>query len=127
MFQSITIAGNLGKDPEMRFTDSGQAVCAFSVATSRKYTSGSGEKVEETIWFRVSAWGKQAEICNQYLKKGSKVLIVGRLTADKSTGGPRVYESNGTHRASFEITSQEVRFLSPAAEKAEPEEEEIPF
>ncbi len=113
MYHTIIIVGNLGKDPEMRYTPSGQAVTSFSVATSRKYTTGGGEQVEETIWFRVSAWGKSAEVCNQYLKKGSKVLIEGRLTPDKSTGGPRVYEKqDGTTAASFEVNASVVKFLS---------------
>src|SRR6185369_14782291 len=75
MFHTIIIVGNVGKDPEMRYTPSGQAVTSFSVATNRQYTTGSGEQVKETIWFRVTTWGKQAEVCNQYVKKGSKVLV----------------------------------------------------
>jgi single-strand DNA-binding protein len=113
MFHTIIIVGNLGKDPEMRYTPSGQAVTSFSVATSRKYTSSNGEQVNETIWFRVSAWGKQAEVCNQYLKKGSKVLVEGRLTSDKNTGGPRIWQKqDGSSGASFEVTAGTVRFLS---------------
>src|SRR5512146_400034 len=104
MYHTIIIVGNLGKDPEMRYTPSGQAVTSFSVATSRKYTNASGEQVTDTAWFRVSAWGKQAEVCNQYLKKGSKVLVEGMLTADKSTGGPRIWQKgDGTSGASFEV------------------------
>ena len=80
----VMIIGRLGKDPEMRYTPSGQAVTSFSVATNRQYTTGNGEQVKETIWFRVSTWGKTAEVCNQYVKKGSKVLIEGRLTPDKN-------------------------------------------
>src|ERR1700690_3963596 len=75
MFHTIIIVGNLGKDPEMRYTPSGQAVTSFSVASNRSWTDSNGQKQTEVIWFRISAWGKQAEICNQYLKKGSKVLI----------------------------------------------------
>jgi single-strand DNA-binding protein len=113
MYQSLTIAGNVGKDPEMRYTPSGQAVTSFSVATNRQYTASSGEQVKETIWFRVSAWGKTAEICNQYVKKGMKVLVEGRLTADKNTGGPRIWSrQDGTAGASFEVTANTVRFLS---------------
>ena len=96
----------------MRYTPSGQAVTSFSVATNRSYTTGSGEQVKETIWFRVSTWGKLAEACNQYVKKGSKVLIEGRLTPDKETGGPRVWEKNGKASASFEVNAETVRFLS---------------
>ncbi len=117
MYHTIIIVGNLGRDPEMRYTPSGQAVTSFSVATNRKYTSSNGEAVNETIWFRVSAWGKQAEICNQYLKKGSKVLVEGRLTPDKNTGGPRIWnKQDGTAAASFEVTAQTVRFLTTRGE-----------
>lgn len=117
MFQTIILAGNLGRDPEMRYTPSGQAVTSFSVATNRQYTNNNGETVKETIWFRISAWGKQAETCNQYLKKGSKVLVEGRLTADATTGGPRIWTGqDGSPRASFEVSSQTVRFLSSRGE-----------
>jgi single-strand DNA-binding protein len=121
MFQTIIIAGNVGRDPEMRYTPSGQAVTSFSVATNRQYTNNNGETVKETIWFRISAWGKTGEICNQYLKKGSKVLVEGRLTADPATGGPRVWTAqDGSTRASFEVYAQTVRFLSSRSEAAEP-------
>ncbi len=91
MYHTIIIVGNVGRDAEMRYTPSGAAVASFSVATNRQYTASSGEKIKETVWFRVSAWGKQAEVCNQYVKKGMKVLVEGRLTADPATGGPRVW------------------------------------
>jgi len=142
MYQTIIIVGNVGRDPEMRYTPSGQAVTSFSVATNRQYTSNNGETVKETIWFRVSAWGKQAETCNTYLKKGSKVLVEGRLTADPATGGPRIWTGqDGSTRASFEISAGTVRFLSsrsdsegpgagsaPADESGAPADtEDIPF
>jgi single-strand DNA-binding protein len=121
MYQTIIIVGNVGRDPEMRYTPGGQAVTSFSVATNRQYTNNNGETVKETIWFRVSAWGKTGEVCNQYLKKGSKVLVEGRLTADPATGGPRVWTSqDGSTRASFEVSAQTVRFLSSRNEAAEP-------
>jgi single-strand DNA-binding protein len=117
MYQTIIIVGNVGRDPEMRYTPSGQAVTSFSVATNRQYTNNNAETVKETIWFRVSAWGKTGETCNQYLKKGSKVLVEGRLTADPATGGPRIWQAqDGTSRASFEVSAQTVRFLSSRAE-----------
>jgi single-strand DNA-binding protein len=117
MFQTIILAGNLGRDPEMRYTPSGQAVTSFSVATNRQYTNNNGETVKETIWFRISVWGKMAEVCNQYLKKGSKVLVEGRLTADAATGGPRIWNGqDGSPRASFEVSAQTVRFLSSRGE-----------
>lgn len=113
MYHTMIIVGNVGKDPEMRYTPSGQAVCSFSVATNRQYTAGNGEQVKETIWFRVSTWGKAAEACNQYVKKGSKVLVEGRLTPDKNTGGPRIWNIEaGDPKASFEVTASTVRFLS---------------
>lgn len=117
MYHTIILVGNLGRDPEMRYTPSGQAVTNFSVASNRQYTASNGEQVKETIWFRVSAWGRQAEICNQYLRKGSKVLVEGRLTPDPATGGPRTWErQDGTTTASFEVTAGTVRFLSTREE-----------
>lgn len=119
MYQHITIVGRLGRDPEMRYTPNGQAVTSFSVATDRQYTDGNGQRVKETTWFRVSVWGKQAETTNQYLKKGSMVLVDGRLTADPKTGGPRIWKKqDGTEGASFEINASSVRFLSTRSETA---------
>jgi single-strand DNA-binding protein len=113
MYQTLILVGNLGKDPEMRYTPSGKPVTSFSVATSHQYTNNNGETVKETVWFRVTTWGKQAEVCNQYLKKGSKVLVEGRLTSDAATGGPRVWTGqDGAPRASFEVNANTVRFLS---------------
>lgn len=120
IYQKIIIVGNLGKDPEMRYAQSGDAVTSFSVATSRKYTNKNGEKVEETTWFRVSVWGKQAESCNQYLKKGKSVLVEGRLIADPATGSPKIWTRNdGTSGSSFEISAESVRFLGGADKPAE--------
>ena len=117
MYHTIIIVGNLGRDPEMRYTPNGQAVTSFSVASSRQYTNQGGQKVKETIWFRVSAWGKQAETCNNFLHKGSKVLVEGRLTADPNTGGPRIWNrQDGTPGTSFEISAATVRFLSSRGE-----------
>lgn len=138
MYHTIIVVGNLGGDPEMRYTPSGQAVTNFSVATNRQYTASNGESVKETTWFRVSAWGRQAETCNQFLRKGQKVLVEGRLTADSATGGPRIWtRQDGTPAASYEITAQTVRFLSSRGEdedysasgsyKQAGEEEDIPF
>ncbi|MEW6715964.1 MAG: single-stranded DNA-binding protein [Chloroflexota bacterium] len=138
MYHRIIIVGNLGRDPEMRYTPSGQAVTNFSVAANRRYTASSGETVDETIWFRISAWGRQAEICNQYLRRGSRVLVEGRLVPDLQTGGPRTFtRQDGTAGASFEVNAQVIRFLSTRAEDeaaaegvvAGPTEEEgeIPF
>src|SRR4030065_1398462 len=109
-YHTIILVGNLGRDPEMRYTPSGQAVTNFSVAVNDNYTNSSGEKVDRTIWVRVSTWGRQAETCNQYLKKGRKVLVEGRLQADPATGGPGVYtRQDGSMGSSFEISAQTVR------------------
>jgi single-strand DNA-binding protein len=117
-YHTIILVGNLGRDPEMRYTPSGQAVTNFSVAVNDNYTNSSGEKVERTIWVRVSTWGKQAENCNQYLKKGRKVLVEGRLVPDPSTGGPRVWtRQDGSPSASFEVNASTVRFLSSRGEE----------
>jgi single-strand DNA-binding protein len=117
MYHTIIIVGNLGRDPEMRYTPSGQAVTNFNVATNRQYTDSNGQQVKETIWFRVSTWGKQAETCNQYLKKGNKVLVEGRLVPDQATGGPRVWtRQDGTVTASFEVSANTVRFLTSRGE-----------
>lgn len=144
-YQKIIVVGNLGRDPEMRYTPGGQAVTNFSVATNRQYTSSNGEKVKETVWFRVSAWGRQAETVNQFLKTGSQVLVEGRMTPDKTTGGPRIWQrQDGSSASSFEITADRVVFLSGRGDNAsgggqdayqaapaEPEgmaaEDEIPF
>lgn len=75
----VMIIGNLGRDPEMRYTPSGKPVTSFSVATSRTWVTTDGERREATEWFNVVAWRDLAEICNQYLQKGSKVYIEGRL------------------------------------------------
>ena len=130
MFHTIIVVGNLGRDPEMRYTPAGQAVTSFSVASTRKYTKADGTKVSETAWFRISVWGKQAETCNQFLSKGSKVLVEGSLIVDPETGGPKLYnkkDGNG-QGASFEINGSTVRFLSSKADGGSAEsEEEIPF
>lgn len=116
-YHTIILVGNLGRDPEMRYTPSGQAVTNFSVAVNDNFTSSNGDKVERTIWVRISTWGKQAENCNQFLKKGRKVLVEGRLVTDPNTGGPRIWNrQDGTPSASFEVSAQTVRFLSTRGE-----------
>ncbi len=98
----VQIIGNLGRDPEMRYTPQGTAVTSFPVAVNRKWSGG-----EETIWFRVSAWDRLAEICNQYLSKGRQVYIEGRLRP------PDVYtDRNGVTRANLEITATDMVMLS---------------
>ena len=112
MYHTIIFIGNLGKDPEMRYAPDGKAVASFSVAVS----DGFGDK-KTTVWFRVSAWGKLAETTNQYLHKGSKVLVEGRLTADPATGSPRIFtRQDGTTGTSYEVSASTVRFLDPKGE-----------
>ena len=111
MYHKLTIVGNLGKDPEMKYTTDGKAVTTFSVAASNRK--------DETVWFRVSTWEKLAETCNQYLHKGSKVLVEGVLKAG-AQGNPRTYErKDGGWSASFEVVASSVRFLSGKDEPAD--------
>ena len=133
MFQTLILIGNLGKEPEMRYTNTGQPVTTLSVATNRRYNSANGQPINETTWFRVSVWGKQAESCNQYLHKGSRVVVEGRLTPDPETGGPHIWENNGKIGASFEVNASTVRFLSNREDHEESEptvpagDSDIPF
>jgi single-strand DNA-binding protein len=116
-YHTIIIVGNLGRDPEMRYTPSGQAVTNLSVAVDESYTNNNGERIKKTAWFKVATWGKQAETCNQYLKKGKKVLVEGRLVADEK-GNPRAFLRNdGTPGATFEINASTVRFLSSRSDE----------
>lgn len=111
MYQKLVLVGNLGRDPEMRYTPQGTPVTSFPVATTRKFTTADGTQKEETLWFRISVWGKQAETVQQYLAKGRQVLVEGALVGDEN-GGPRVWTGNdGKPRASFEVRAQTVRFL----------------
>ena len=106
----IIVIGNLGRDPEMRYTPNGQSVTSFSIASNRKYTTAAGEQREETEWFNVSAWGRHAELCNQYLTKGQQVYVEGRLHS-------RTYETrDGQTRFVNEINLTDVQFLSRGAE-----------
>lgn len=122
----------------------GTGVTSFSVATDRRWTDkATGQPVQETTWFRVTVWGRQAETANQYLTKGSMILVEGHLRPDPQTGGPRIWTGqDGTMRASFELTADNFRFLSSRGEsggtaytedefagggKPAQEEDEIPF
>ena len=112
-FHTIVIAGRLGRDPEMRYSPAGQAVTNFNLAANRQFTDSNSQVVKETTWFEISVWGKTAENCNQYLHKGSMVLVEGRLVCDPETGGPRLYSrKDGTPGTAFEVSASTVRFLS---------------
>jgi single-strand DNA-binding protein len=119
MYQHLTIIGNLGRDPEMRYTPSGTPVTQLNVATNRVYKDANGQQIKETTWFRVSVFGKMAENCAQYLQKGRMVLVEGRLTPDKQTGSPRIWDrQDGTKGASFEVFATNVKFM-PSGQRAE--------
>ena len=139
MYQSITMIGNLGNAPEMRYTPSGVAVASFSLAVNKEWTTDAG-KQSKTVWFRVTTWRKQAEIVSQYLNKGSKVMVVGEIEEARA-----FTDRDGNNRASLEVTAQTVKFLSGrgempggaeagspghanhAAESPELRDEDIPF
>jgi single-strand DNA-binding protein len=111
-YQKVIIVGNLGRDPEMRYTSDGTPVTTLNIATNRKWNNGDGTKGEETVWFRVSVWRRQAEIAAQYLSKGRQVMIEGRMTPDRATGGPRTFQAqDGSWRASYEMTADKIIFL----------------
>lgn len=117
MYHKVVIVGNLGGDPEMRYTPDGTPVTNFSVATNRRWNRPDGTQDEETIWFRVTAWRQLAEVCNQYLSKGRQVLVEGRLNSDRETGGPRVWtRSDGTPGSSYEVRALTVKFLGGRGE-----------
>ncbi|HLQ31287.1 MAG TPA: single-stranded DNA-binding protein [Chloroflexota bacterium] len=104
------IIGNLGRDPEMRYTPQGTAVTSFSVAVSRSFNSRDGEQQEETDWFRVTAWDKLAEICNQYLTKGQRVYVEGRVSM-------RMWDGNdGQKHGSLELRATDMMMLSAKGE-----------
>ena len=112
MYQRTIVVGHLGRDPEMRYTQEGTPVTSFSVATTRRWQDREGSQREETTWFRVSTWGKQAEICNQYLSKGRLVLVEGTISASAWKG------RDGEPRASLELRADRVVFLGQRGEAA---------
>ena len=129
----ITVIGNLGNEPEMRFTPSGRPVTSFRVATNWRYTTPEGERKEETEWFSVVAWGRLAEQCNQFLTKGRLVYVEGRLRLRTWDG------QDGQRRSRNEIVADRVKFLDRQAaiiaaenktgesETGEIEPDDIPF
>lgn len=134
MYSKTVVVGHLGRDPELRYTPAGTPVCSFSVATNRRWTDQSGQLQEKTTWFRVTAWNKLAELCNQYLSKGRLVLVEGDIEASAWSS------QEGEPRASLELTARNVRFLGgrdmvapvpgDMGSDVEPpsiDEEEIPF
>lgn len=109
--QTIVI-GNVGRDPELRYLQSGVAVCDFSVAVSESWTdSNTNERREKTTWYRVAAWGRLGEICNQYIQKGRQVMVVGTVEARAYT------DKSGQPAASLELRARDVRFLGTRADR----------
>jgi single-strand DNA-binding protein len=113
----VMLIGNVGTDPEMRFTPSGNPVTSFRVATSRVYTTSEGERRQETEWFTVVAWKKQAESCNQFLTKGQRVYIEGSLRTRSWEG------RDGQKRVTVEVIANRVLFLDRQAVAPLPGEE----
>ena len=113
----VLLIGNLTRDPELRYIPSGQAVTTFTIAVNRNYMANTGEKKEEVSFIRVVVWAKRAEVCHEYLKKGSPVFVEGRLQS-RSWDAP-----DGTKRSTIEVVAQNVQFLSRGSGKqAEPQE-----
>ena len=111
MYQQITLVGNLGNDPEMRYTPTGVPVASFSLAVSRSWVGQDGQRQEKTTWFRVTAWRKLAETVSQYLSKGRQVLVIGEIE------DARPYtDRDGNMRAALEVTAQTVRFIGQRGE-----------
>jgi len=104
-FNRITIVGYLGKDPEIRYTPDGQAVCHFSVATSEKRKDRSGEAQDITTWFKITVWGRKAEVANQYLSKGKHIYIEGTLRQEEWT------DRDGLKRTTLAVNASDFQFL----------------
>ncbi len=110
----VILVGRLGRDPESRFTASGQAVCNFSLATDRSFKDRNGQTQKQTEWHKIVVWSKLAEICQKYLKKGSQIFIEGRIQSRQWD------DKDGNKRTSFEIVANEMRMLGSRGEAAAP-------
>lgn len=110
-YHKTIVCGNMGRDPEMRYLPNGDAVANFSVAVTEKFKSKDGEAKESTTWYRINAFGKLAEICGQYLKKGASVLIDGRMQMRK-------YEKDGIERESWELRADSMQMLGGKSEQS---------
>ena len=109
-FNKIIIVGNLGRDPELRYTPQGTAVCNFSAATNERRRDKAGEQQDVTTWFRVNAWGRQAENVSKYLAKGRRVYVEGRLHVEEWN------DRDGKSRYTLEVNASDVQFLDSAAD-----------
>jgi single-strand DNA-binding protein len=117
MYDTTIVLGNVGRDPEMRYTPSGKAVAEFSVAVSRGY----GEN-KKTVWYNVTCWEKLAEVCSQYVKKGSVVLCEGQVGFDVWND-----KTSGEAKGKLTITAHSVKFVGGQKEQPQTQEEEYPF
>jgi len=108
----VILVGRLGRDPETRYTGGGQAVCNFSLATDETFKDRNGERQKRTEWHRISVWGKLAEICQQYLKKGSQIYVEGRIQSREWQ------DKEGQKRTSHDIVANVMRMLGSRAESA---------
>ena len=116
MFHQITLVGYVGNDAEMRYTQDGVPVTNFNVAVNQRYTNAAGEPVEETVWFRITTWRRQAETCSEYVRKGQLVLVVGELKA------PHAWiDQEGQAQARLEVTARRVTFLPGGQRTGEPD------
>ena len=141
-FNKIIIVGNLGRDPELRYTPQGTPVCTFTMATNDRRKDRNGEMTDQTTWFRVTLWNRQAETASQYLHKGKPVYIEGRLRVDEYT------DRDGKPRFTLDVTATDMQFIGsrqddathersasssasasagPSSEPAELTDEDIPF
>jgi single-strand DNA-binding protein len=109
----VQLIGNLGRDPETRFTSTGRKVCRFSVAVNRRWTSSAGEAKEATDWFNIEAWGRLGEVCQEFLSKGSLVYIEGRLHTDQ-------YEHEGEKRYTTKVVASQLQMLDRKPDEGEP-------
>ncbi|MBE2251372.1 MAG: single-stranded DNA-binding protein [Myxococcus sp.] len=109
----VILIGNLGKDPEVRFTPAGAAVANFNIATNESWTDKSGQKQERTEWHRIVVWGKLAELCGEYLKKGRQCYVEGRLQTREWT------DKEGKKNYTTEVVAQSVQFLGGGPGRAD--------
>ena len=136
-FNKVILVGNLGRDPELRYTPQGTPVCSFTMATNERRKDKTGELQDHTTWFRVTLWGRQAETASQYLTKGRPVYIEGRLRVEEWT------DRDGKPRHTLEVHATDMQFIGggrgdeaavarpaasePAQEHADPADDDIPF
>ncbi len=111
-FNKIILVGNLGRDPELRYTPQGTPVCSFTMATNERRKDRTGEMQDQTTWFRVTLWGRQAETASQYLTKGRPVYIEGRLRVDEWT------DRDGKQRHTLEVHATDMHFIGARGEEA---------